>query len=302
MAQNAPLLSVVIRAYNSWATTREIIALLADPRVERILVDSGSSDLPPDIGTLVEKVVHYQCRPFSYGGSLNAGIAAARGVWTWVLSSHCVPSRKDVIDQIEKLTTHVADDVVCILGKTFPPGRKPEELDANSPGYTLVENGDFPGGNPNCLYRTASLLRRPFDERIITCEDIEWFIAARDAGARVAASRCFPVLYRTQRPVSVMFRKGLDEYRVGKCLGKPRPRVGWKIVERLTRNFAKVLLRRLALADFLRKEAYILGYFVAENLLAPWTQAQIRRPATQLSSAQSAVLPGAPRTLAATSR
>lgn len=301
MAQT-PLLSIVIRTYNSWATTREIIALLEDPRAERILVDSGSNDLPPDIGMLVEKVIPYQSKPFSYGGSLNAGIAAARGEWTWVLSSHCVPSRKDAIDQIEKLVSQVPKDVVCILGKTFPPGRKVEEADADSLAWTPVENWDFPGGNPNCLYRTASVRQRPFDERLIGCEDIEWYIAARNAGARVAASRCFPVLYRTQRPVSALFRKGINDYRVGKCLGKPRPRLGWKIAGRLARNFAKVLLRRLAPGDFLRKEAYIVGWSIAENLLPPLTQAQIRRPATHLPRAESAIPPAGARTLAATTR
>ena len=288
------VLSVVIRTYNSWSTTREIIALLEDARVERILVDSGSHDLPADADRLVEKIIHYRDQPFSYGGSLNAGVAAARGEWMWVLSSHCIPQQREVIDRIVKLLALVPAEVVCVLGAALPPGRQvPEEQASGEPAYTLVEGLNFPGGNPNCLYRTASLRARPFDARLITCEDIEWFIAARAAGATLAASRSFPVLYRTHRPVSAIFRKGLNEYRVGKYLGKPRAKIGWGLIQRLGRNFVKVLLRRLPPGEFLRKESYFLGWFCAENFLRPFREADIRRPATEPPGPDSVLTPAA---------
>ena len=288
-----PRLSVVIRTYNSWATTREIITYLDDRRIEIILVDSGSSDLPPQVETLVHKVIRYRQHPFSYGSSLNAGVAGARGEWTWVLSSHCVPMSGDIVGQIEKLVAAVPPEVVCILGSTIPAGTRYTAPLPGTPSYSLVESHDYPGGNPNCLYRTAKLRERPFDERLLTCEDIEWFIAARLAGASVAVSRSFPVRYCLCRPFTVMFRKGLNEYRVGKCLGKPRSRVGWGVIGRIARNFAKVLLRRLTLGDFLRKESYILGWFCAEKFLRPLTGEEIRRPAAVPGIAQATTdLPG----------
>ena len=274
-----PRVSVVIRTYNSWTTTREIVERLVHHRqLEIILVDSGSGDLPTDIDRRVHQIVHHREQPFSYGGSLNAGVAAARGEWTWVLSSHCIPIWDDVVSQIEKLIADIPPEVVCVLGATLPAGGRPPTILSGEPVYSLVKTFSFPGGNPNCLYRTASLRARPFDERLLTCEDIEWFIAAKSSGASVAACRSFPVRYRTQRSVSVMFRKGLDEYRVGKCLGKPRPKLGWRVFARIARNFAKVLLGRLAFGDFLRKESYILGWFCAETFLRPFTDADIRRP------------------------
>jgi glycosyltransferase involved in cell wall biosynthesis len=282
-----PCLSVVIRTYNSWSTAREIIARLNDRRVEVILVDSGSSDLPPDVDRLVEKVIRCHQQPFSYGGSLNAGVATARGEWAWVLSSHCIPVQGEVIEQIVKLLASIPPEVACVIGSTIPPGGRQASPYLGEPSYSLVESFDFPGGNPNCLYRTDRLRERPFDARLLTCEDIEWFIAARASGASVAVSRSFPVLYRTRRPVGVMFRKGLNEYRVGKCLGKPRPRVGWSVLRRIVRNFAKVILLRLTFGDFLRKESYILGWFCAENFLRPFTEADIRRPPSGASAPAS---------------
>ena len=274
-----PCVSLVIRTYNSWTTTREIVErVVRNPRIEVILVDSGSSELPEDIVQRVDKIIHYLRTPFSYGGSLNAGVAAARGEWIWVLSSHCIPVWNDVVEQLEKLIASIPPEVVCVLGSTLPAGRRPPTIPPGEPAYSLVETFDFPGGNPNCLYRTASLRERPFDERLLTCEDIEWFIAARASGAAVAASKSFAVLYRTQRPANVMFRKGLDEYRVGKCLGKPRPKLGWRVFVRIARNFAKVLLRQLAFGDFVRKESYILGWFCAETFLRAFTDSDIRRP------------------------
>ncbi len=287
---------MVIRTYNSWTTTREIVErLVRNLRIEIILVDSGSSELPKDVVRRVDKLVHYPGQPFSYGGSLNAGVAAARGKWIWVLSSHCIPIRNDVVEQIENLITSIPAEVVCVLGATLPAGGRLPAARSGEPTYSLVKTFDFPGGNPNCLYRTASLRERPFDERLLTCEDIEWFVAAKSSGASVAASESFAVLYRTQRPASVMFRKGLDEYRVGKYLGKPRPKLGWRVFVRIARNFAKVLLRRLAFGDFVRKESYILGWFCAETFLRTFTEADIRRPAKGVPGVSSAATdsPGA---------
>lgn len=287
------LVSVVIRTYNSWPTTRAILPLLEDPRIERILVDSGSNDLPPDIESLVEKVIRYDEKPFSYGGSLNAGVAAASGEWTWVLSSHCIPAQQDVVNQIVKLLAILPEQVTCVLGSTIPLGRGMDHPVSSEVSYTTVQGSNFPGGNPNCLYHTARLRLRPFDDRLVTCEDIEWFIAAQNAGALVAFSRAFPVFYRTRRSVAVMFRKGLNEYRVGKYLGKPRPKIGWRLAIRLARNFAKVLLRRLTLGDFLRKEAYICGWFCAENFLRPFTETDIRRSLPVTGPCKDTDLPGA---------
>lgn len=289
-----PRLSVVIRTHNSWATTRQIVERLGRrERWEIILVDSGSSDLPADAAGRVDRIIHYPVRPFSYGGSLNAGVAAARGEWIWVLSSHCVPIRDDAFEQIEHLTAALPSDVVCVLGATLPAGARQPAASSADPAYSIVRDYNFPGGNPNCLYRATSLRRRPFDEQLLTCEDIEWFIAAKRSGASVAVSKSFPALYATRRSPAVMFRKGLDEYRVGKCLGKPRPAIGWRVFARVARNLAKVLLRRLVLGDFLRKEAYILGWFWAETFLPPFTEADIRRPGpTDCPAGNSALVAG----------
>lgn len=254
-----PLLSVVIRSYNSWHSASRILELLKNNNIQRIVVDSGSTDLPHKPEQYCENFIQIPQSEFSYGRSLNLGLAVARADWIWVLSSHCIPLSSRVCSDIFHVLSLVPSSMSCIIGHTVRPGISRVTGGGKGAQIAVVEDQDFPGGNASCLYRKSALLNNPFDERIRTCEDIKWYIETQKNGMQVGCSHAFTVSYENRRSLWVHLEKGYFEYQVGRILGKPRKRLWWRWPYIFIKRLMGVLFGRVDWPTFSRNEAYRLG-------------------------------------------
>ena len=100
----SPRLSIVIRAYNEEQHLPRLLAGIAQQSLhdyEIILVDSGSTD-----GTLAVaaqhpvRVVSIRPEEFTFGYSLNQGIAHARGEYIVMASAHVYPVYPDWLERL----------------------------------------------------------------------------------------------------------------------------------------------------------------------------------------------------------
>jgi glycosyltransferase involved in cell wall biosynthesis len=186
-------------------------------------VDSGSTDSTLNIAkTYGAKIINLD-PPFNYSRSLNLGISVARGDWVCVLSSHCIPADSSLLLQIREVISEIATDVALIYGRTplIMPPKSPEPLqffDMNTWNSFHVS-----GGNTFAIYPMAMLERRPFDEKLITAEDLDWLLWALGEGYRGVKANELIALYRNQGSVCYMFQKGWKEVLTSQSLRQIRP-------------------------------------------------------------------------------
>ena len=107
--------SVVIRAYNEQEHLGRLLEGIRQQTLrdaEVILVDSGSTDATAAIAVRYgAKVIHVKPEEFTFGRSLNLGIAAARHELVVIASAHVYPVYPD---WLEKLLEPLADPGVAL--------------------------------------------------------------------------------------------------------------------------------------------------------------------------------------------
>ena len=187
-----PRCSVVIRAYNEEAHIgRLLVGILHQTvrDVEIVLVDSGSTDATLAIASRYPvRLVHIEPGSFSFGRSLNAGCAKARGEFIVIASAHVYPVYADWLAQ---LLRPFRDPAVALAygrqrgGATtrFSEQRVFEQWF----GDVSVPDQDSPFcNNANAAIRRSHWQRRPYNEELPGLEDVEWATRARSAGHRIA--------------------------------------------------------------------------------------------------------------------
>jgi glycosyltransferase involved in cell wall biosynthesis len=182
----------VIRAYNE---EKHLPALLESiqaqtvQEVETILVDSGSTD-----GTLAiaaryaVKVVPIQPGDFTFGRSLNTGIAAASAPIVVLASAHVLPFDGH---WLEHLLAPFEDQQVALTYGMQRGGRESEFSEDQHWQRWFPAHSDWDQPHPYCNNANAAIRRRlwqqqPYDEELTGLEDLAWASWAKHEGYKIA--------------------------------------------------------------------------------------------------------------------
>lgn len=184
--------SIVIRAYNEENNIARLLAGIDQQslrEVEIILVDSGSTDATVEIAAQYPvRVVAIQPEKFSFGYSLNQGIAAARGELIAIASAHVYPVYPDWLQRL--LAPFHDPQVGLAYGKqrgaasTFFSEHQifahwfPEESIGRQPHPFC--------NNANAAIRRELWEKHPYDETLSGLEDLEWARWAMENGSAIA--------------------------------------------------------------------------------------------------------------------
>ena len=193
------MISVVIRAYNEEERIGRLLEGIlqqSKKNVEIVLVDSGSTDATLEVASRYPvKVVHVQPDEFSFGRSLNRGIAAASGEIVAIASAHVYPVYPD---WLERLTAPLSNPQIALsYGKQRGNGTaKFSETQVFARWYPDTSNPRQT--HPFCNNANAAIRRElweahPYDESLSGLEDLSW--------AHWAVSQGFALAYVAEAEV-----------------------------------------------------------------------------------------------------
>ena len=208
--------SLVVRAYNE---EEHIGRLLEGVRhqtvrdVQVILVDSGSSDATSAIAAQYgAELVHIPPSDFTFGRSLNLGLAVANCELVAVASAHVFPVYPD---WLERLLEPFADPQVAL---TYGKQRGNEhslfsEQQVFSRWFPENSAPDQPHpfcNNANAALRRSVWERHPYDESLTGLEDLSWAVWAQGQGHSIhyaAEAEVVHVHHETPRGVLNRYRR-----------------------------------------------------------------------------------------------
>lgn len=238
--------SVIIRNRNELETLEQVFAALEQQTSphEIVLVDNESTDGSLEFATQRgAKIVTVATADFTYGGSLNAGMAATSHERVVVLSAHSVPVGHRFLE--DATAPFIAPDVAAVrllrADKTPELSRWPARTAiGGSDVAQLVAHGPVASG---CAFRRSVWAGLPFDDTVDSDEDKVWAIAAAAAGHRVAPASAVYAYARPLRLVDSLQRESRSAMGVYRATGH-RPRVGFvQTVVDVVRGMAASILR-----------------------------------------------------------
>ena len=218
--------SVVIRAYNEEAHIGRLLdgVLQQSLRaVEVILVDSGSSDGTVRIAESLDrrcpvKVVRIQPEEFTFGYSLDQGIASASSDLVVFASAHVYPVYPD---WLERLLAPLADpQVALVYGKQR--GNASNHFSEHQifarwyPEKSQPRQSHPFCNNANAAIRKSLWKQHPYDESLSGLEDVAWARWAMDQGyaiSYVAEAEVIHVHDETPRAVYNRYRREAMAYK-----------------------------------------------------------------------------------------
>ncbi|MBN2386531.1 MAG: glycosyltransferase family 2 protein [Anaerolineales bacterium] len=208
--------SIVIRAYNEEAHIGRLMEGIRHQTVrdvEVILVDSGSTDSTVAIATCYgARVVHIRPKEFTFGRSLNLGLAAATSELVVIASAHVYPVYPD---WLECLLEPFADPQVALTyGRQRGPATarfSEQQVFARWYPDQSVGRQTHPFcNNANAAIRRSVWEEHPYDETLTGLEDLAWARAAQATGraiAYVAEAEIMHVHHETPRGVRNRYRR-----------------------------------------------------------------------------------------------
>lgn len=188
----APKVSIIIRSFNE---ERHLGALLESIQNQNfqdfdiILVDSGSFDSTLDIAKKFPvHIEHIESEDFTFGRSLNQGIAAARGDIAVMVSAHVLPASKAWLGQ---LISPFSDTHVAISYGKQRGGQGSKFSEDQHWRHWFPEESNFDQqqafcNNANSAIRRSLWIKQGFDEHLTGLEDIAWAAWAKREGHKIA--------------------------------------------------------------------------------------------------------------------
>ena len=173
----APLVSVIVPVYNGARFLPEAVASIrrqAHRPIEIVIVDDGSTDGTRAVAAgLAGETRYIHQENAGTPAARNTGLGRARGSLVGFLDVDDLWTEDKLAIQVPRLVTEPEVDVVL--------------------GYTEIApltEGDGPAVPPSpMLTLGAALVRReaflrtgPFDEALRYCDDVDWFLRAKETG------------------------------------------------------------------------------------------------------------------------
>lgn len=192
MSARLPRCSLVIRAYNEAAhITRLLDGILSQTvkDVEIILVDSGSTDETLEIASRYPvQVVHIPSAEFTFGRSLNLGVAAASADFVVIASAHVYPLNDR---WLELLLAPFEESLVALTygaqrGVASTKFSEHRFFAQYFPATSTLDQSDPFCNNANAAVRRSLWQKQPYDETLPGLEDIAWSSWAKEQGYRIA--------------------------------------------------------------------------------------------------------------------
>lgn len=204
-------ISIVIRCFNE----ERLIGRLLDGIVAQsvrpeqiIVVDSGSTDRTLEIAGRYPVEAHsIDPAEFSFGRSLNRGIAAATGQVVVFASAHTYP----VYDTwLEHLTRPFEDPAIALtygrqVGGPTTPYSESQILATWFPAHSQARQEHAFANNANAAIRRSEWEQVPFDEDLTGLEDLDWAAKAQRRGLGIA--------YVAEAAVVHLHREGFSQTR-----------------------------------------------------------------------------------------
>jgi rhamnosyltransferase len=184
--------SLVIRAYNEEKHIGRLLEGVAHQTVkdvELLLVDSGSTDATASIAARYgAKIVHIRPDEFTFGRSLNLGLAVATCDLVAIASAHVYPVYPD---WLERLLEPFADPSIAL---TYGKQRGDENSKFTEhqifarwfPDVSSLHQAHPFCNNANAAIRRAIWENHPYNETLTGLEDLAWAKEVRNMGYEVA--------------------------------------------------------------------------------------------------------------------
>jgi glycosyltransferase involved in cell wall biosynthesis len=229
MDNKKPLCSIIIRAYNEERHLGRLLEGIKQQTVEDreiILVDSGSTDGTLEIARRHPvKIVPISASEFTFGRSLNTGIAAAQGRFMVIISAHCYPVYPDWLEELLKPFENEA--VAVSYGKQRPADSnhysEGQFFRTYFPDISQPDQGQPYTHNANAAIRRSLWEQHPYNEEVTGLEDLAWSSWAKDQGYAIAYvaeaeiihihSETFSQVYNRYRREAIALRQILPESR-----------------------------------------------------------------------------------------
>lgn len=210
------LCSIVIRAYNEERHIARLLTGILEQTVKDvqiILVDSGSQDATVAIASRFPvEIVHIQPQDFTFGRSLNTGIARAKAGLVVMASAHVYPVYPD---WLEKLLEPFSDPQIGLVygkqrGSASSKYSEHRVFRGWYPDRSIPRQNHPFCNNANAAIRRELWERHPYDELLPGLEDIAWARWLLDQGlglAYAAEAEIIHVHHETWRGIYNRYRR-----------------------------------------------------------------------------------------------
>ena len=222
-------ISIVIRAYNEAENIGRLLFGITEQTrkdVEIILVDSGSTDGTVEIASQYPvKIEHITPEEFTFGRSLNRGIAASTGDIIVITSAHCFPVYPDWLEQ---LTKPLVDESVALSYGKQRSGSTNHYSEGQFfkkyfPEHSVLQQAQPYSHNANAAIRRELWSQHPYSEKLTGLEDLAWSSWAMDTGYTIAYvaeaevihkhDETFPQVYKRYKREAIALKQILPESR-----------------------------------------------------------------------------------------
>lgn len=187
-----PKASIVIRAYNEEAHIGRLLEGIISQKFtdsEIILVDSGSTDATVRIASRYPvRVVSIDPEDFTFGRSLNTGIAAASGEFIVIISAHCFPLRPDWLPHL--LAPFADPEVALSYGRQR--GGETNQYSEHQwfrfyfPAVSVPRQDNPYCHNANAAIRRSLWEGHNYNENLTGLEDLAWGSWAFEQGHAIS--------------------------------------------------------------------------------------------------------------------